>query len=314
MKRGLIAAAAAVLFTLMGAQAEDDCRLKRMAALDLTPGPGGGHVLVQVQVNGQPLNLVVDTGSNHTMLTERAAHALGLRFEAFPNSTGYMWGGFQLKNLVTADSLQLGKLSFDHSTMYVIPDADMHTPGYDGLLGSDILARFDVDFDFANGKLNLIAPHPCSDKVAYWAEDSQVSRIPFRKQASNIPITDMRIDKIYFVASLDGKDELAVLDTGAPITSLDLDVAERDFDLKPDTAGMQKIPRLEGSYGYTFKGLTFGGVTVTNPKIRLDPYARTQISAQSRQMIIGMNVLRQLHLYIAYRERMLYVTGASAHK
>jgi hypothetical protein len=28
-------------------------------------------------------------------------------------------------------------------------------------------------------------------------------------------------------------------------------------------------------------------------------------------MLVGMSILRELHLYIAYREKMLYVTGAN---
>jgi hypothetical protein len=31
------------------------------------------------------------------------------------------------------------------------------------------------------------------------------------------------------------------------------------------------------------------------------------------KMILGMGVLRQLHLFIAYKERNIYVTAASAH-
>jgi hypothetical protein len=31
------------------------------------------------------------------------------------------------------------------------------------------------------------------------------------------------------------------------------------------------------------------------------------------KLILGMGILRQLHIYIAYREKKLYVTAASAH-
>jgi hypothetical protein len=30
-------------------------------------------------------------------------------------------------------------------------------------------------------------------------------------------------------------------------------------------------------------------------------------------MLLGMNVLRNLHVYVAYKERKLYVTPATAH-
>jgi len=152
MFRHILAAAAAILLVAAGAQGEG-CKLKRLAGLDLTR-LASGRFSTTVQVNGQPFHLMVDTGSDHTMLTERVATALGLKLEPFPNSVMYLWGGMQLKYLAKTESVQVGRLLLGASTFYVIPD-DRMEPGSDGLIGTDILARFDADFDFAQGKLNL---------------------------------------------------------------------------------------------------------------------------------------------------------------
>ena len=73
--------------------------------------------------------------------------------------------------------------------------------------------------------------------------------------------------------------------------------------LQPDTD-----PDLGGRiYRYPFKSLTFGGVAIDNPDIVLVPDAQSRFPGGHR-FVLGMNILRRLHLYIAYREKKLYVT------
>jgi hypothetical protein len=81
-------------------------------------------------------------------------------------------------------------------------------------------------------------------------------------------------------------------------------------------------------YRYTFKSLSMDSIAVTNPAFVILPdLAEQQIRSemgkladdpqyglgQLPRLVIGMDVLRKLHLYIAYKEHMLYVTGATAH-
>jgi hypothetical protein len=51
---------------------------------------------------------------------------------------------------------------------------------------------------------------------------------------------------------------------------------------------------------------------VKNPAFVLMPQSVAKVRGLP-DMIIGIGILRQLHLYIAYRERKLYATPASAH-
>ena len=81
-------------------------------------------------------------------------------------------------------------------------------------------------------------------------------------------------------------------------------------------------------FGHVFSSLTFDGVTVTNPHVAVipdlvgskDPNNVSRADSRVRrvddnigsQLTIGMDVLRKLHLFIAFGERKLYVTPASA--
>jgi hypothetical protein len=61
-------------------------------------------------------------------------------------------------------------------------------------------------------------------------------------------------------------------------------------------------------YNYPFQTLTFGGVTVNRPHIQIvsDPVWRED------DLLLGVGILSQLHLYIAYGEKKLYITPALA--
>src|SRR5207248_2555444 len=77
-------------------------------------------------------------------------------------------------------------------------------------------------------------------------------------------------------------------------------------------------------YRKQFKTLSFEGVTVSNPVMDLMPDEITRIVGNApltgsliRQSdrglpdaILGMNVLSKAHIYIAYRERKLYIMAA----
>jgi hypothetical protein len=100
---------------------------------------------------------------------------------------------------------------------------------------------------------------------------------------------------------------------------MSLEWAESLFDLKEDSPGMKRLG-AEGSqnpsYRYPFKMLALDGVTISNPDIVLVPdkvSGRHHCRFCGPDLILGMGVLRQLHLYIAYKEKRLYVTAATAH-
>jgi hypothetical protein len=61
------------------------------------------------------------------------------------------------------------------------------------------------------------------------------------------------------------------------------------------------------SYAYGFKTLSLGDITLNNPKIRL--YEGSNIlRSEGVSLVLGMKELRFLHLYVAYKERELYVS------
>jgi len=296
--RGAFLAIAATVLMACGAAAADSetCKLGRYVALPITIDDAGG-VTVPVKIDDQQQNMLIDTGGVYSMLTNAVAAGLGLKPRMLWGMRLTMWGGRNLDHYVVSHSLEIagGKV---HDREFVILPDDLLPPGVDGILGPDIMQIFDVDFDFASGKVGLFSQKHCEGKVVYWTHDP-FAAVPFKMDEGR---------HIKIVVQLDGQEVPAVLDTGAYRSAMSLETAEDMFKLDPAT-----LSKNNGRY--PFKALTLEGVTVNNPDLVLVPDDKSKVMGGYREpkLLLGMGVLRQLHLYIAYKEHLIYATAASAH-
>lgn len=297
-------AAIAMLAAVVSARAEEDCRLQLAATLPLT-FDGSGRVTVQAAIGETPITLLVDTGAPFSVLREPLAQRLGLKYDVLLNKRVELLGGVKMYRYTAVKGFTLGKLKGDGPVFALMPDNEVDQSMPDGLLGANILSVYDVDFDFAHAKLNLFLPHRCPGRVVYWTQDeSAIAKIPMNVQHGlhiEVPV------------AVEGTPMNAYFDTGAAGSMMDLDDASK-FGLTPSSPDMKPHgAAVDGKIAYlhTFKTLSFEGVTVMNATIDLEPYEKTHY--RGHDMLLGIEILRQLHLYIAYQERMLYVTAAGAH-
>jgi hypothetical protein len=131
---------------------------------------------------------------------------------------------------------------------------------------------------------------------------------------------------------LDGREMRADIDTGASGTDLYRDTAKGFYNLTMGDTDTPEIGKLNGDadlkvYGHVFKSLSFGSIAVNNPHINIIPKemgrdlskvglggsrVRTERDLIDQpDLIIGMDVLRKLHLYIAMKEDKMYISDAS---
>jgi hypothetical protein len=121
-----------------------------------------------------------------------------------------------------------------------------------------------------------------------------------------------------------------MINTGGGASTISANVAKFIFGVNPETPEMAKDP-VTGepkAFPHIFSSLTFGGVTVNNPhfvvvpdligtkdpnnSIRTDTRVQRTDDSVKINITIGTEILRKLHLYVAFGERQLYVTPASA--
>jgi predicted aspartyl protease len=305
MMRLVVLAMAALLYSSLLAQAEPqndwpaDCKLEPVAELPMRLI--SGHVTVPGSVNGKDATLGIDTGGPYSSFTKAAIPRLGLEESV---------GG------VRFESLQVGGLALGRTEVSVMESF----PGVDGLIAPDILGKYDAEFDFGDNRFYLFKHHPCVNRAVHWTDTYTV-----------IPFTLSGDGHVRLPVTLDGKNTVAILDTGSPISVLSMQDASTMFGLTPDSAnikaansvsgpwssrlffvvGRSDVPKTVNAYTYPFKTLILGGVTVPNPPIELIQ-ARNFLGRDYAVMLIGNDLLSRFRIYIAYQEQKLYITDAHA--
>ena len=265
-----------------------------------------GTIAVAVTANGRPLTLMVDTGSIFSSLTFVAASELGLR-EYASAFRGEFLNGIQTSTFTQVESFKLGAVPYG-KTGFILAPSGLVDPNLSGLLGPDLLKQFDVEFDFAAGKLHLLAPNTCPVAPVYWTHD------PY----AQAPMTVDSYMHIRVAAQLDGKPVNIAIDTGSGRSTMSLEAARSLFGWADNDPKLKSLrsERINGGeavpmWHYPFTALTFEGVQVANPDIDLIP--QKNFGEKASQIVLGMSVLRQLHLYVAYKSQTLYLTAAEAH-
>jgi predicted aspartyl protease len=280
----------------------EDCKLHRIASFPMTLR--AGHVLVPVTVNDKTENFIVDTGGYATSITENAAAGLGLTPRRTAHHVGRDLGGNFADSVVTVSTFGLGSMQA-HEFDLIVMAANNNE---DGLLAPDLLRNFDVEFDFAAGTLNLFRPHPCNDRAVYWT-----------RQYISLPVTTAQQLHVRVPVTLDGQDIRAILDTGAPMSVISMESAGHLFGLDGTNPSVTATGAMRGASGgvvatfaYPFKALTMAGVNVANPRILIGEGGNF-LAGNEASLLLGMDVLRKLHLHFAYHESKLYVSAADAH-
>lgn len=120
-------------------------------------GPNDAALVVTAVVNGDSLDMVLDTGATLTCLDREVADRLGL--EEWQGALGYGVGvqGSGQMDIVRIDSLSIGGATAYDLMGCVLDLSSLAAMGADvsGLLGLNVLKSFRVVLDFPGGVLRL---------------------------------------------------------------------------------------------------------------------------------------------------------------
>jgi hypothetical protein len=244
----------------------------------------------------------------------------GIDGSALGRSYGSMIGGGAASNgiaiydsrgrvyhsLADARPFTLGSMRSDHLEFVV---TDNPQPGSGGMLSANFFRRYDVDLNFAAHRLNMFSSDHCKGQVVYWRAPG-VAALPFRYQNGRIMARVV----------VDGREMDAVIDTGSPRSEMLFDDVDSFFYRNSKSRGV--VREDDGESAYNFGVLSFGTVAIYNPHLVLThstgisaagPQTGTLLrntnqAAMKPALTIGTDLLKRLHLYIAFNERMLYVT------
>ena len=295
------------------------CNLTR--ATEIPARMEAGNLLVDVQIGDRPARMKIGTRQRFSLISPQLVAQLKLRLHAVTGDRVADDAGAKISYLVNVPDVTMGTLTAA-DTPFLVQGENAAAPlPWDGVIGADILSRYDVEFDPAHGRINLFLPNQCKGRAAYWTQNFKT-----------VPFT-LRRSIIEFEVPLESQTVKADLDTAAADTTIDEPTAHDRFKVKPDGSGTSSDGQLATDTGiavtfhrHRFASLEIGGVAFRNTEIgivsddsevRFRHFAQDDFQAmihnfQPAPLWIGMHHLAHLRFMIAYGEGLLYVSAADA--
>lgn len=295
MSGALIAMAGTLSLAMMPSRGWAACKL---TALELPVTMVGMRAVATLGINGTEIPLIVDSGAFHSFLTHAAAQQLKLKVSNLPfgmrieGLTGEMEAG-----VTTVKRLQLRGGEIPNVEFGVGGNGEIGTMG---LLGRNILAGTDVEYDLAHGAIRLMFPSDDCGKsrMAYWAGDKPVSELELLRDDSR-----SKSPAIQAIAQLNGRRLRVMFDTGASsVLSL---LAAKDAgvtDMKP-TGKVRGAGRGEvDGWMAAIDRFELGGEAISNFRLDVADYDR------DHDMLIGIDFFLSHRIYISEKQRRMYFT------
>ena len=170
-------------------------------------------MIMPAQINGQPANLLVDTGTNEIILDTDAAATFGVG----PPPRGWRYIGFteingQLLPVAFMQSLIAGSMSFGSSPV-VLRDSSRSGTGkahIDGVLGLEILLRHKAVINCRTRLVFFKVDQSRRMNLSAVASSEKFIRVPMRREASGA---------LTVPCSVHGQSGRLLVDTGAFVTT-----------------------------------------------------------------------------------------------
>jgi hypothetical protein len=242
-----------------------------------------GFITMPVAVAGRVASMLVDTGSDTGLLTEQGAAGLGLQRDQSRRTT--LQGTVRP---VPNGSVPVGTL----------PAMPFITPPVAGLIGADVLARFDVEMDL---------PHR---RIVFWRVAlGSVACAPPPAWSGAYDAVPLAISggRAMLSATLDGHPITALLDSGARSRIVSTRAAARvgvgADQLGADPGGINAGIDLHDStyHWHRFHTLAIGHETFDNPVLTVAPVA------ERVDLLLGADWFATRDVWISYATATLFV-------
>jgi len=229
--------------------------------------------IVDGEINGVKVKIMIDTGSATSTIAGPAASALGLTAGNTPG--GYFAGGGDLLEAVPR-SLKIGTFTSTDLPPFPVGASIPGEPDVAMVVGADFLSQFDVEFDLADNMIRLFHADGCAPpQLVYWNK-------PY-SQAAIAPRSQFETE-----VALNGRRILAMLDTGAPTSLIDAGTA----------AGVGQANSAPGrAWNADFASLAIGDESIAHPRIGVADFSTTGADTaigrhdSSPSMLIGEDFL-----------------------
>jgi len=267
------------------------------------------EILVEVRINGKgPFRFALDSGG-HNLMDPTVAWGVGASAIGTGQPRGGIGEGSSMMQLVRVGQLSIGGATLTDQYFHIAhierPGSLIgvqgltYTPGPQGLIGWEVLARFVTTIDFPTGKiiLRMAAPQaPASQKIPLFFEDS-------------LPEFTCRIGGVEGTCLADTGSAASLIVT-SPFARMHKDVVPVGLD----PTGYKVFGfrgRSRGARG-TLASFQMGPVTLTNVEAAFSSDQRGGLANPWLAAIVGNQVWSRFSLTFDYAHATMVVAGNTA--
>jgi len=289
--RGGVMLLAAIAAWCVGKAQASPCAMVLAARLPLHMDHD--QLLVDARINDQPVQLVFDTGAFTSTLTTQVAKRLNLPY--YPGNIVDLEGigGRRAGAFVWAETLDVGGLT---GRKFPFLTADFSAA--DGLLSTDLFAKYDLDLDLLEHQILVYGRRgDCSQPTLTLGGD--LYALPLRPAERTMEvIVDVAIGGEAFRAAIDtGADRSVLFRDSARRLGLGLDALPSDSHHIIRGIGTRRVV----SATHSLPHVQFGDLTINNMRVEVID----ELSPQGIDMLLGLDFVTKFHAWISYSSRTL---------
>ena len=256
--------------------------------------------IVTVLANGEPVDLILDTGAESTILTDAAAKRIG----AHPPQIAFQAQIRGLTSILQAREMEVrsfaaGDVTIPWRRIRVAPVNMPNLPRrLDGVFGADSLSSFDIEFDLPHRRMVLYGQQICAGAAPAWIG-------PY----DTIVTGRSRSYNLFFPVRLDGHKLDAFIDTGSQVSVLSA-TAAHVFGVTNGGTDASRTGTLQGVAGeqlkaqvHRFSELEIGGQVLRNPELLL-----ADVSLRDGDLVLGVDFLSARRVWFSYGVRRIFVS------
>jgi predicted aspartyl protease len=289
------------------------CRYQKISTLPIDMK--GHRPLVKGSINGQPVRMVIDSGAGATTLNRGLAERLSLPL-THTKMTAYGVGGASEVYAARVSEISIGAVHGGARYLYLNWDSALDGE-LDVLVGADFLFQNDVELSLADRKLDFFHPVDCADAfLAYWDREASVAAIE---------AVDEHQSRIQLTVEINGQKVRAIVDTGAPTSSIDLKAARR-AGIDVNGPGAKPIADVSGIGGRKRKrwvvpvaSVVVGDEQIHDVRIEVGDFiapmqeesgsmAIASMLASEPEMLLGLDFLEAYRVLFAVSQRRMYLS------
>lgn len=277
---------------------QDLCSYRQVAQIPLRDV--GGYILGTLQINGHMVSVIIDTGSEGSLISRRGAEQLHLPIDLAQQTILFgSKGQHKMTRNVFIKNIQLGNYDLEDLSIPIgnLPQYPRVSPPIIGLIGGDILSNFDLEFALHAKTLTLWEIH----------SHSMLCRVPpfWLKKGYSVPL-DQKGYRVFTAVKVDQFPLTALIDTGARSRIISLEkvkemgIQSSDLDSRPGGLASAIGSKDVIYHWYPFHRFEIG------QEVELKPTLTVSFLQDEADMLIGSDWFASHKIWISYQRKTLY--------